>query len=269
MDIIFYTFLVGIGLIIGSFLNVVILRIGSGLSPAKGRSQCFSCGKTLTWKELLPVLSFVAQKGKCRGCKSRISWQYPLVETISAIIVISSYVVMQPVTVIGFASWILAVIFFLLLVVVSAYDIRHKLIFDFHSLIIAVVGCAFAFVRTGSFTLPALNDLLAAIYIPLFFFIVWVVTRGRGIGLGDAKLAVGLALFLGFSKGIAAVMLAFWIGTICSLGIIAVQKLFLKKKGLSLKSEVPFGPFLALGTAIAFFFSVDMATIAHYVSFGL
>jgi prepilin signal peptidase PulO-like enzyme (type II secretory pathway) len=269
MDFIFYIFITGMGLIVGSFLNVVILRIGSGLSPAKGRSQCFSCGKTLTWKELVPVFSFFVQKGKCRGCKSRISWQYPVVEIISTVIVVGSYVVIQPLSVIGFVSWILAAAFFLLLIVVSAYDIRHKLIFDFHSLILAMLGCAFSFVRTGAFVVPNPNDLLAAIYIPFFFLIVWIITRGKGIGLGDAKLSVGLAFFLGLSQGVAAMMLAFWVGTICTLGIIAVQKVFLKKKGLSLKSEVPFGPFLAVGTAIAFFFSVDMAAIAHYVSFGL
>jgi len=269
MDFIFYAFLTGLGLIIGSFLNVVILRIGSGLSPAKGRSQCFSCGKTLTWKELVPLLSFMFQGGKCRGCKSRISWQYPLVESLSAIVVVGTYLVVAPVTVAGFIAFILAATFFLLLIVVSAYDIRHKLIYDIHSLALALVAGAFMFVYTGSFALPHLQDVLAGIYLPSFFLAVWLITRGRGIGLGDAKLSVSLGFFLGLSKGIAAVMLAFWVGTIVALAIMFVQRFFLGKKGLSLKSEVPFGPYLAIGTVIAFFLSVNMDTIARLVSFSL
>ena len=81
-----YALIFVFGTIIGSFLNVVILRYGTGKSFAKGSSQCFSCGKKLSWYELVPILSFLFQKGKCKGCGSKISWQYPLIETITGVL---------------------------------------------------------------------------------------------------------------------------------------------------------------------------------------
>src|SRR3989338_4512275 len=75
-----------LGLIIGSFLNVVILRCGTGKSILKGSSRCPNCEKKLSWRELIPVLSFIIQKGRCRTCQSKISWQYPIVELLTGII---------------------------------------------------------------------------------------------------------------------------------------------------------------------------------------
>ena len=79
------------GTIVGSFLNVLILRYNTGISAARGRSFCFSCGKNLNWLELVPVLSFLFQKGKCRGCKSKISWQYPLVECLTGLLFVGVF----------------------------------------------------------------------------------------------------------------------------------------------------------------------------------
>ncbi|MFA5291257.1 MAG: prepilin peptidase, partial [Candidatus Paceibacterota bacterium] len=113
------------GLVIGSFLNVVILRYqtGRGLS---GRSGCFSCGKKLNWYELIPILSFFFQRGRCRGCQSKISWQYPIVELLTGLLFALIY-------------WHLAgawpeVIFYCLiaslLIVITAYDLKHQIIPD-------------------------------------------------------------------------------------------------------------------------------------------
>src|SRR6185369_13016413 len=79
------------GILVGSFLNVVTLRWNTGMSISRGRSKCFSCGKDLKWYELLPVASFAAQRGKCRGCEAKISWQYPLVELASGLCFVLAY----------------------------------------------------------------------------------------------------------------------------------------------------------------------------------
>src|SRR3989344_4445016 len=88
MDMLFFSglFVFSFGTIIGSFLNVLVLRLGTGEAIGRGRSRCFSCGKTLTWRELIPLVSFITQKGKCRSCGSRISWQYPIVEFITGLV---------------------------------------------------------------------------------------------------------------------------------------------------------------------------------------
>ncbi len=88
MDISFGIFFFILGIVVGSFLNVIVLRFRSGLKATQGRSICFSCGKTLQWYELIPVASFLFQGARCRGCNSRISWQYPLVELLTGAIFI-------------------------------------------------------------------------------------------------------------------------------------------------------------------------------------
>ena len=98
-----------LGTLIGSFLNVVALRYNTGMT-VNGRSKCFSCGKNLSWFELFPVLSFLFQKGACRKCKSKISWQYPLIETLSGIIFVMIFLIFPPTSIAAsvqtfFTSW--------------------------------------------------------------------------------------------------------------------------------------------------------------------
>src|SRR3989344_4754529 len=84
------------GATIGSFLNVVIYRYNSGVSPLRGRSQCFACGKTLAWYELVPIVSFFIQRGRCRGCGVKLSWQYPAVEALTGVIALAIAVLQKP-----------------------------------------------------------------------------------------------------------------------------------------------------------------------------
>ena len=115
------------GTIIGSFLNAVILRMNTGESIVKGRSRCFSCGKKLSWQELIPVFNFIAQRGKCRGCGSKISIQYPVVEFITGIIFLLTFLKLQNTDYLILTTGYHFIIFSLL-IVISVYDFRHQII---------------------------------------------------------------------------------------------------------------------------------------------
>lgn len=270
--ILFSIFVFCFGVIIGSFLNVVILRYNTGLSISHGRSQCFSCGKTLSWKELLPIVSFVIQGGKCKWCKSNISWQYSLVELVTGLLFLFSYLRADLSSYWGVIHLILIWAIFSLFVVITAYDFRHKIIPNVFSFTFSGLALAQAFILNNNFTIPDLSVFIAGPILALFFiFIYWAwffFTKQEGIGLGDAKLALGIGWFLGLSSGTASVFLAFWLGTIISLTMIGIQRLF-GKKSLGMKSAIPFGPFLILSLILCFFLSIDMLTIASWLSFGL
>lgn len=247
------------GTIIGSFLNVVIYRYNSGASPLKGRSQCFACGKTLAWYELIPVFSFLIQRARCRGCSIKLSWQYPLVEVLTGALFVAVYSLGKP----SVESVYLLIIFSLLLVI-AVYDLRHQIIPD-------GLVFAFALVSLGWFVWPFHSDVVRIIHFPYYwtlvagpmlfapFWALWFVSRGRWLGLGDGKLALGIGWFLGATEGGSAVMLAFWIGAAYALFVMATQKLgaHIFERKLSFKSEIPFGPFLILGMVIVYFTHVN------------
>jgi len=248
-----------LGLFWGSFLNVVAVRYNTGTSFLKGRSFCFVCGKTLHWYELIPVLSFLAQKGKCRKCKSKISIQYMLAELLTGIIFLLIFLKALPL----FTTLLFAAIWSAL-IVITIYDARHKIIPD--GVVYAFIGLsAVSLVATWiSGTVINIWDILAGPLLALPFAGMWYLSKGTWMGFGDAKLALGIGWFLGLSGGAAAVMLAFWSGAIVGLvlmGISRISSLVKRSKRFTMKSEIPFGPFLVLGTAIAFFGNVDFETL--------
>ncbi len=239
------------GLVVGSFLNVVILRYNTGKSLA-GRSGCFVCGHKLAWHELIPVLSYFLQSGKCRSCKSEISLQYPLVELLTGVIFV---LITQQ-----FVSDVPLLVFFLvvwaLLIVITVYDLRHKIIPDGLVYALAILAGLKALVAGDYYAL------LAGALGFLFFASLWYFSGGRWMGFGDAKLALGLGFLLGPSLGLAGLVLSFWIGAL--YGLIALS---LPHSRATLRSEVPFAPFLTLGAALSFFAHVDFSTILHFLSF--
>jgi leader peptidase (prepilin peptidase)/N-methyltransferase len=276
-----------LGACIGSFLNVVIYRYGTSLSPLKGRSRCATCNKNLAWYELIPVLSFIYQKGRCRGCKEKLSWQYPLVEIISAIlfglVFIRQYGLYSLYS--AFPHGLIYSIIFLffyftiasLLLVIAVYDFRHKIIpqgFVYTFIILSLVKLlAFAFVclpaTTGSyatiFSSPYIFDFLSPIIFFIPFWFLWFISKGAWIGFGDAKLAIGIGALLGFVSGLSAIILGFWIGAGLCLILMAVERFFPHLFGnLNGKSEIPLAPFLILGTLIVLFSHIDVLGIAQF-----
>ena len=238
------------GLIIGSFLNVLILR--GGVRALSGRSACMSCGKEILWYDLIPVFSWIWLQGKCRFCKSKISAQYVLVELLTAFLFATIGASAFPIFLRLFCLPILA-----LLIAISVYDLRHTIIPDawvwtFNVLALLSI---FAFpLQATTYWLPAI---LAGPVVALPLFLLWFVSHGRWMGLGDAKLALGIGWLLGPFYRMIALFLSFIIGDFVSVFILLPLPHFvayLRKWGiarlsnvshqLTMKSEVPFGPFL-------------------------
>jgi prepilin signal peptidase PulO-like enzyme (type II secretory pathway) len=254
-----------LGTIIGSFLNVVIYRFNTGKSITRGRSICMSCNRTLMWYELIPVLSFLISSGKCRRCRSIISHQYPLVEIISGLMFVLVSYHFLPILSYSQGMFITLLVAsmsaFSLLLVITVYDIRHKIIPDPLVYAFIVVSFVFMFINQtpgGSlFTLPSVTHILAGPALAIPFALLWLLSRGKAMGLGDAKLILGIGFMLGMTAGLAALILAFWTGSV--VGILA---LFMGHRKFNVKSEIPFAPFLALGAVIAFLFNLTIFSLA-------
>jgi leader peptidase (prepilin peptidase)/N-methyltransferase len=253
-----------LGLIIGSFLNVVILRMNTSRSLG-GRSACMSCLHRLEWYELIPLVSFIVLRGRCKNCQTKISAQYPVVELLSGIISATLFWKFQNTFFISGAVFTAAyayyALMFSLLLVIGAYDFRHKIIPDklsFAFAALALSGLFFTAVNSFSgysdsplfyWHVPSVLDFLSGVVIALPFVFLWFVSKGRWMGLGDGKLAIGLGWFLGFERAFSSVVLAFWIGAVVGLGLI----FFTKNYGM--KSEIPFAIFMVLGVFLIFLFN--------------
>ena len=236
----------------GSFLNVVIYRHNTGMTVG-GRSMCFSCGKKLKWFELVPVLSFFLLRGKCSVCKSKISWQYPAVEFITGLLFLGAYLTVSNIYLLAYLLVQLS-----LLIVIAVYDLRHKIIpdaFVYSFAGLALMSVLWVFVESRDFS-SLLFDVLAGPVYFLPFASLWYFSKGTWMGFGDAKLALGIGWFLGMGEAYIAIILAFWIGALVGLSMIAygrITKLSHGQEKVTMKSEIPFGPFLILGLFIMIF----------------
>lgn len=266
-DIIKYVitlFLFILGLVVGSFLNVLGLRWNSGLSIG-GRSFCVVCRKKLHWWELIPVMSFVGLRGRCSECKTKISWQYPLVELWTGLIFVSIYLALPLLPIFCF---LLLASLFCIYVVITIYDLRHKIIPDALSYSAVILAIIYR-IYTSYFLLPtspsALLDWLAGPILFIFFASFWFFSRGRVMGLGDAKLALSGGILLGFSQSLSAITLAFWIGAAVSVLIMLFFRLFKGEKRLTMKSEIPFAPFIILGVWISLIYHLDIFHVFAFI----
>ena len=239
------------GLIIGSFLNCVIYRLEKEQSFIKGRSYCPDCKHQLGFWDLIPVLSFIVLGGKCRYCQNKISLQYPLVELSTALLFVLISLA-QP----GYARLVFLIIITCLLIIIFVYDLKHYIIPDkiiYSAIIITFFYQLFEIWNFGHWDLFRISDLGFGILPAFFFLAIILFSRGQWMGLGDFKLAVFMGLFLGWPNILIALFFAFFIGAIIGLGLIAF-------KGKTLKSEIPFGPFLIIGTFLAMFFGNQIIT---------
>lgn len=261
-----------------SFINVIALRYGTGLSIIKGSSACPVCNKSLKWFELIPVFSFLFLLGRCSGCKSRISFRYLVLEVLMGLFAIILFVhVFSTDYSIGLNNILVFAYYFVifnLLLSILLYDLKHKIIPDKLIFVFAILAPVNLYISS---LLDPLN-ILAGFILAAPFATLWFVSRGRWIGLGDAKLALGIGLFLGLSLGVASVLLAFWIGAIFSTTVLVLKKIletnvvsntFRLNYGslnITMKSEIPFAPFLILGLGLSFFFSIGIDKIIIFFS---
>ncbi len=237
LDLFFSLSIFIFGLIVGSFLNCLIYRLEIEESFLKGRSYCPRCKQILSWPDLIPVLSFLFLKGKCRYCQQKISIQYPLVELATGILFVSIFNILYSI------FYILITCF---LIVIFVYDLKHYIIPDKIIYPVIVIALVFNF----QFSIFKFS-ILSAIGAAAFFLLIVLISRGKWMGVGDIKLAFLIGLVLSWPNILVALFLAFFIGAVIGLGLIISGK----KK---LKSEVPFGPFLVTGTFIAMFFGEQL-----------
>ncbi len=252
------------GLIIGSFLNVVIFRFNTQKTFG-GRSACMSCEHQLSWYELVPLFSFLFLLGRCKNCKIKISAQYPIVEFIVGLIFGLLFVKFQDLfflnTLVFSFTYAYYALMFSLLVVIATYDIKHKIIPDVLSIIFGILAFTGLFffnnyslpAQAGFYLhIPSVLEFLSGLIIALPFALLWLVSRGTWMGLGDAKLAVGLGWLFGIWGALSGIVLAFWIGAFISIILVV----FSKKYGM--KSEIPFAPYLVLGVILMFFLNLSL-----------
>jgi leader peptidase (prepilin peptidase)/N-methyltransferase len=235
-----------IGLIFGSFASVVAHRLPRNESVVSGRSKCPNCGRTITAVENIPVFSYLFLRGRCRGCGTRISPRYPLIELATAVLfALAAWKFGATAEAVVFAG------FFWVLVVLTVIDLEHNLLPDkivYPTFVIAWAALiVIALVRDEPDRL--VDAAIGAMVFGGFFFLVALVYPA-GMGGGDIKLAFVLGTMLGFVEGIGVVVvgmfLSFLIGAVAGVGVMLAT-------GRGRKSQVPFGPFLALGTVLGIF----------------
>jgi leader peptidase (prepilin peptidase)/N-methyltransferase len=221
-----------LGLIFGSFLNVVAYRLPRGESLARPASRCPGCNTPIKPYDNVPVLSWLALRGRCRSCKTAIAWRYPLVELTTALLLALTVVVLGA----NENVW-LGLAFVLLLVPVTVIDIDFRIIPNKLMILGTVVALAIlALTRPGD--IP--EHLIAAVAAGGFLLVAAIAYPG-GMGMGDVKLAFVMGLFLGRDVGVA-MLAGLLAGSLIGAAVMARKGV---KQGR--KTAIPFGPFLALG----------------------
>jgi prepilin signal peptidase PulO-like enzyme (type II secretory pathway) len=266
MSLLLYSAIFILGLAVGSFLNCVIYRLETSeclengkpkkktFSFLRGRSYCPNCKHMLSWQDLIPLLSFMTLGGKCRYCKKPISWQYPLVELATGIIFVLLLWKFG-----FFPEFIYLSLVSCFLIVIFVSDLKTYFIPDgaiYPAIIIALIF-NFQFLIFGQFIIFR-DSILSGLFAMLFFLFIYLISRGKWMGFGDVKLAALMGLFLGWPNILVAMFLAFFIGAIMGVGLMVLGR----KK---MSSEVPFGPFLVLGTFLAAFGGQEI--ISWYLNF--
>lgn len=251
------------GLAVGSFLNCIIYRMETrekgGITSfvrgrprrkafgfLRGKSFCPNCKHVLVWYDLIPIVSFFILHRKCRYCSKKISWQYPAVEIATALLFLLIFLSFNNFLFICFLFFVSC-----FLIIIFVYDLKHFIIPD--SIVFSAIVIVFIYHLITNYQLLITNYLISGLIAAAFFFTVFALSKGRWMGFGDVKLTFFMGLFLGFPMILVALFFSFLIGA-----IIGITLIILKKKGL--KSEVPFGPFLIIGTYTALFFGEEIVS---------
>ncbi|PRX31140.1 leader peptidase (prepilin peptidase)/N-methyltransferase [Orenia metallireducens] len=223
-----------LGLIIGSFLNVVIYRVPEGESIVFPASHCPNCQTNLKIRDLVPVVSFLFSGAKCRYCKEKISWQYPLVELLTGIIFLLLYWKYN--LNIQFLSYL---ILSSLLITVSVIDFKYLIIPNQ----INYFGIIIGFILSIFFLNQSIYSVLLGILIPAAILLLIAIISKGGMGMGDVKLIAMVGAFLGAKYGVAAIFLGAFIGSVVGGGLMLTGV-----KGR--KDRIPFGPFISMGALV-------------------
>lgn len=235
-----------IGLPIGSFLNVLIDRLPKKESIWKGRSHCDYCKHILAWYDLIPVLSFLSLRANCRYCHKKISWQYPAVELLTAVLFTLTLTFLNRFSEAPNLSFTLVYYLTIVsgLIVIFFADWKYRIIPDQVLISLTAVTLFFLFIFTKN---ELINHFLAGIIIFLVFLTLVVITSGKGMGFGDVKYAFVMGFILGIPSTIISFYLSFLTGAAISLILVV-------RGSKTMKSTIPFGPFLVAGTLVSLFY---------------
>jgi len=244
-NVVIYILIVLLGLAVGSFLNVIILRFDELKTIWRVRSHCLKCKKEIRWYDLVPFFSYFILGGKCRDCKKPISYQYPIVEGLTAIL----FTLIYWQSGLSWESLILALVVSILLVIAS-YDILHMEIPDILTYLGIFFSIGFVFLVLAEKSMLSLENLIpygyAIVVSAGFLGFLVVLSREKWMGAGDILLGILAGILLGMPNILVGLFLAFVLGSIVGLILVATKK-------KTLKDVVPFGPFLVAGTLIALF----------------
>lgn len=255
-----------LGLIIGSFLNVVIYRLRL-LDTIMGRSHCPHCATQIKWYDNIPLLSFVLLGAKCRDCRGQISWQYPVVEFFTGIVfaLVGRYF-FNFADMFGLWETSFYLIIFSLFLVLLVYDWLYLEvpIFIFW-LILSIVVINLGFVAANEISwglefgqLSFIYNLIGGFVAWLFFFCLVFFSKERWMGWGDVYVGLLVGLILGWPSVLLGLLLSFTVGAVYSLILIGMKK-------TTLKSQIPFVPFLAIGMMLAIFITREFPMIMDYI----
>jgi len=253
-----FTFL--FGLIIGSFLNCLIWRLHKKESMM-GRSYCPKCLQKIFWYDNIPLFSFAFLGGKCRHCRKKISWQYPLIELTTGVLFVVAFLLnfqfspeasgfntisndsifqfLNPIFAINLLrDWYIIAI----MTIIFIYDLRWYLILD----IVTLPACVVIFLLNLALGITWQNMLISGIIGGSFFLIQFLISRGKWIGGGDIRLGLLMGITLGWPLVLVAILLAYFVGSLVGVGLILNKK---KQWG----SQIPLGIFLSTATIITLF----------------
>ena len=236
------------GLMIGSFINVVVHRLKTQEKIFPGRSHCPKCKKQISWYDNIPILSFILLRGRCRHCHKKISWEYPLVELacgslflFNALVILGNQNLLTLNAIALFdlgASFIFTGFF----IIIFLYDLKYYLILDQLSIPLII----FALI-INLFNYSLKNLIIGGIIGLGFFALQYFLSKGQWIGEGDLRLGLAIGFILGFPKVFLGIGLAYFLGSIIAVILLATRK-------KSLTSKIPFGPFIVLATYLIFLF---------------
>lgn len=267
-----------LGLAFGSFLNVCLSRWPEGESVLKPRSHCRNCGRILAWWENIPVVSWLFLRGRCRTCNARISWRYPIVEFLIALLWgfawwHSYQTLPQPILGIGLLAFVWTA------VALAFLDAEHLWLPNALTIPATILGALWMFLEAKSVewgsrfppepsaSLKDLGEILLSIVIPaaLIVFVrwtYWLFRRREGIGLGDAKLMAMLGAWLGLSGALLSFAVGVFLGAVFALIVIAVPG---ARRGSQtwLVARLPLGTFLCIGGLVSAFWGPSI--IAAYL----
>jgi len=241
------------GLGIGSFLNVVLFRMTSEKKFWNGRSECMHCHHTLEWYELIPLFSYIIQRGRCRECEVKLSPQYPLVELLTAILFVGfTYIYIPDIislynfTPIQYIQGLIIYILITQLIIVFVYDLRYQLIPVIQLRAIQVLGIIYFGIEYYQ-TRPIIPDsLITALCSAGIVLFLYIITKKQGIGWGDVELFLGLGLFIPLMFFVPFFFGAFVIGMIWGILIMIIYR------NSSLKQKIAFGPSILLSFLIIY-----------------